>query len=367
MTGGPLATPALRTLPLGTLRPTGWLLERLRLQADGMAGHLDEFWPDVARSGWIGGDAEGWERGPYWLDGITGIAYLLDDDRLKAKVRRWVDHILDHQHPNGWFGPRAGEATYADHDVWPRVIVLKALLQHLDATGDERVVPAALRFLRLLDGMLDEWPLLEWARSRWTDVVWVINQVHDLTCEDWLLPLAAKCKEQGFHWIEYAPPPERVPQATLLAAQERHGGNWMNDDYLSSHVVNVAMGLKAMPVWWRHDASADQQPRLLRLMADLDEYHGQATGVFSGDEHLGGRHPSQGIARHPITDNPFAPTTAPLGVQVRGRRIPWPLEHGAAAAPPSGVASADAPLEDLTLIPYGCTKLRVTELPRTTG
>jgi uncharacterized protein len=112
VTGGPLATAALRTLPLGTLRPTGWLLERLRLQADGMAGHLDEFWPDVARSGWIGGDAEGWERGPYWLDGITGIAYLLDDARLEAKVRRWVDHILEHQHPDGWFGPRAGEATW---------------------------------------------------------------------------------------------------------------------------------------------------------------------------------------------------------------------------------------------------------------
>jgi hypothetical protein len=37
--------------------------------------------------------------------------------------------------------------------------VLKALLQHLDATGDERVVPAAMRFLRLLDVLLDEWPL----------------------------------------------------------------------------------------------------------------------------------------------------------------------------------------------------------------
>ena len=46
----------------------------------------------------------------------------------------------------------------------------------------------------------------------------------------------------------------------MLADQERHGGNWMNDGYLSSHGVNVAMGLKAMPVWWRHDPSADQQP-----------------------------------------------------------------------------------------------------------
>ncbi|TCC47617.1 hypothetical protein E0H75_22900 [Kribbella capetownensis] len=297
LTGPALTEPALRPLPLATLRPQGWLLERLRLQADGMAGHLDEFWPDVARSGWIGGDAEGWERGPYWLDGIVGVAYLLDDERLKGKVQRWVDYILEHQHEDGWFGPRSGEATYADHDTWPRIIVLKALLQHLDATGDPRVVPAALRFLRLLDGMLDEWPLREWARSRWTDVVWVINQLHDLTGEDWLLGLAAKCKEQGFDWFAYAdqlPFTEKVPEATLRAYQAQHDGNWMNDGHLSSHGVNVAMGLKAMPVWQRHDDSVDQQARLLHLIAQLDAYHGQASGLFSCDEHLAGRHPSQG-------------------------------------------------------------------------
>ena len=293
----PQLTPsALRPLPLATLRPRGWLLERLRLQAHGMAGHLDEFWPDIARSGWIGGDAEGWERGPYWLDGITGVAYLLDDERLKAKVRRWVDHILDHQHPDGWFGPRSGEATYADHDVWPRIIVLKALLQHFEVTGDERVIPASLRFLWLLNGLLDEWPLQEWARSRWTDIVWVINQLHDLTGEKWLLPLAAKCKAQGFDWFGYAadlPFRGKVDEATLLAMRDQHDGNWMNDVYLSSHGVNVAMGLKAMPVWWRHDAH-DQQSALLQLIDALDQHHGQPSGLFSCDEHLAGLHPSQG-------------------------------------------------------------------------
>jgi len=66
-TGG-LAEPAFRPLPLGAIRPAGWLQRQLRLQADGLTGHLDEFWPDVARSRWFGGDAEGWERAPYWLD-----------------------------------------------------------------------------------------------------------------------------------------------------------------------------------------------------------------------------------------------------------------------------------------------------------
>ena len=82
-----------KPLPLTSLRPAGWLLHQLQLQANGLAGHLDEFWPDVAQSGWIGGSGEGWERGPYWLDGLVPLAFLLDDARLKAKVQRWTRAI----------------------------------------------------------------------------------------------------------------------------------------------------------------------------------------------------------------------------------------------------------------------------------
>jgi hypothetical protein len=51
-------------LPLRQITPRGWLLAQLQLQADGLTGHLDEFWPSVKDSRWIGGEAEGWERGP---------------------------------------------------------------------------------------------------------------------------------------------------------------------------------------------------------------------------------------------------------------------------------------------------------------
>ena len=89
-----LAALAFEPLPLGPIRPTGWLHSQLRIQADGLSGHLDEFWPDVAESGWIGGSAEGWERGPYWLDGIVPLAHLLHDDALLAKTGHWIDEIL---------------------------------------------------------------------------------------------------------------------------------------------------------------------------------------------------------------------------------------------------------------------------------
>src|SRR5258706_5420715 len=85
---------AFQPLALGGIKPTGWLLEQLKLQGRGLSGHLDEFWPDVSESGWRRGKAEGWERAPYWLDGVVPLAYLTGDVRLKAKVNRWMDYIL---------------------------------------------------------------------------------------------------------------------------------------------------------------------------------------------------------------------------------------------------------------------------------
>ena len=59
--------------------------------------------------------------------------------------------------------------------------------------------------------------------------------------------------------------------------------------------------------------------------------------------------------------------------QARGRRIPgWKIVRGWAgelAASDTGIADPGKPLSDqdteqVTLIPYGCTNIRITEFPR---
>jgi hypothetical protein len=269
---------ALRPLPLGSLEPQGWLQAQLRIQASGLTGHLDEFWPDVQKSGWIGGSSEGWERHPYWLDGFIPLAFLLQDQVLIAKAKRHVDAVLERQQADGWLGPeKSATGNYKPRDPWPVFVMLKALLQYEEATGDPRIVPAMTRYFRVLDDQLSKRPLFEWNRMRWQDGALCVHWLHDRTREPWLLSLAGK---QGFDWRKHF---EDLPFKAKVAKWEHE-----------SHVVNNAMGVKASGVWFRQSGDAGDRAAALVPMESLDRYHGQAAGQFSGDECFAGRMPSQG-------------------------------------------------------------------------
>ncbi|MDQ2800223.1 MAG: glycoside hydrolase family 127 protein [Armatimonadota bacterium] len=238
-------------------------------------------WPSIAQSKWIGGDSEGWERGPYWLDGVVPLEVLLDDENLKAKMQRWTDYILDHQHPDGWLGviedSHAGEGQHV-LDPWPIFVLLKAMTQWQEATGDERIIPAMQRVLRRIDILLDERPLESWAAMRWFELSISLEWLYARTGEAWLLGLSQKTQAQSYDWpahfadFQYT---EKQPQ-------------WE----LENHVVNNAMALKEPALHLPRGADGAETAK--RWIAVLDQYHGQAAGVFSGDESLAGLSPSQG-------------------------------------------------------------------------
>lgn len=283
-----LASLALRPLPLGSLRPRGWLHRQLRIQADGLGGHLHEFWPDVRDSGWVGGKAEGWERGPYWLDGFLPLAFLLDDPRLKKEAVRWMDYVLDHPQEDGWLGPQQAAThkkgpAYRSFDPWPPTVFLKAAIQFHEATGDARVPKVMGRFFRKLDRLLDTQMLFDWNRMRWQDLAWCVHWLYDRTGEPWLVDLAMRLARQGYDWVGM--------MRNFHLRERTETGRWSYE----AHVVNNAMGIKQPGVTCRHTGRVGDGIEAARMMiATLDRYHGQATGVFTGDENLAGLNPSQG-------------------------------------------------------------------------
>tara|TARA_B110001452_G_scaffold54066_1_gene41483 strand:+ start:134 stop:706 length:573 start_codon:yes stop_codon:yes gene_type:complete len=81
----PLTPRVFTPLPVGSVTPKGWLLKQLTLQAEGLSGHLAQFWNDVMNSIWIGGAGDGGlhERTPYWLNGVVPLAFLLKNANVK--------------------------------------------------------------------------------------------------------------------------------------------------------------------------------------------------------------------------------------------------------------------------------------------
>ncbi len=278
-----LANPAFRPLPLGAIRPAGWLARQLRIQADGLSGHLDQFWPDVAQSQWFGGTAEGWERAPYWLDGAIPLAWLLDDAPMKARITGYVDFIVSHQRADGWYAPYPLDAVAKRYDMWAILLANKVLAQYHDATGDARVLDAVLRSLRAMQQGLDRTPLYGWGKFRWYEGLVPIFHAYERTHEAWLLDLARKLRAQGVDFSQlFETEDVRIP------TPRRGLWKW------TKHVVNTAMATKAAAVSWRLDRREADRAFGRRMIDILDRCHGQATGMFSGDECLAGRNPLQG-------------------------------------------------------------------------
>ena len=278
-----LAAVALKPLPLGAIKPTGWLANQLRIQRDGLTGHLDEFWPDVADSQWFGGKAEGWERAPYWMDGAVPLAWILDDAPLKARITKYVDHILEHQRADGWYHVYPEDAVAKRYDMWAILLANKVLVQYHEATGDARVLSAVTRSLRALSTGLDRTPLYDWGRTRWYEGLVAIYYVYERTPEPWLLDLARKMRAQGVDFEAlYATDDMKVP------TPRRGMWKW------TKHVVNAGMSVKASAMSWRLDQRANDRAWPRKMIEFLDRYHGQANGMFSGDETLSGKNPVQG-------------------------------------------------------------------------
>jgi hypothetical protein len=278
-----LAAPAYSPLPLGAIRPTGWLARQLRLQADGLTGHLDQFWPDVADSQWFGGKAEGWERAPYWLDGAIPLAWTLDDAPLKARITTYVNFIVDHQRADGWYAPYPEDAVRKRYDMWAILLANKVLAQYHDATGDPRVLAAVRKSLGAMAGGLDRTPLYDWGKFRWFEGLVSVFYVYERTRDPALLDLARKLRAQGVDF-------EALFATDDLSVPTPRRGLWK----WTKHGVNTAMATKASALGWRLDRRARDRTWSTAMIAFLDRYHGQATGMFSADECLAGKSPLQG-------------------------------------------------------------------------
>lgn len=296
----PLVPNAFDPLPLGSIEPTGWLRNQLEIQARGLSGHLDEFWPDLMPSNaWKGGDGDAWERGPYFADGLLPLAYQLHDPALIQKANSWVEWTLTHQRPDGQIGPASND------DWWPRMVMLKVLTQYQEVTGDPRVVPLMARYFSYELRTLPDRPLRDWGKYRWQDNALTVLWLYNRTGDPKLLDLARLLRTQGFDWkssFEHFP----FTAPTSTASLGLKDNQPIPERAMQAHGVNNAMALKAGPVSYTLSGTPSDRSSLYQQVGELERYHLLPIGLYSGDEHLAGDNPSQGVELCTVVESMFS-------------------------------------------------------------
>lgn len=281
----PLLRKPLMELPLGSIKPKGWLHEMLVRQKNGASGQMDVLYPSVMgkRNGWLGGDGDQWERGPYWIDGLLPLAYILDDDVLKAKVQPW-EWALQSQREDGFFGPEKdypgepGLQRDNSQDWWPRMVVLKILQQYYSATNDKRVVAFMTKYFRYQLNTLPQKPLghwSSWAEFRACDNLQAVYWLYNLTGEDFLLELGHLLHRQSFSFIDMVDRGDLRRPCTI-------------------HCVNLAQGIKEPIIYYQQDTDRKYIDAVKEGFRDIRRFHGQPQGMYGGDEALHGNNPTQG-------------------------------------------------------------------------
>lgn len=272
------------------IKPLGYIKNQLRIQAEGLSGNLDKMWRDIKDSKWIGGDAEGWERVPYWLDGFIPMAYLLEDKDLIKRGKKYIEAILANQKENGWICPCEDE-NIPTYDTWAVQLISKTLLTYYEASADERIPEVLYKVLKnylelLKNGTVK---LFDWGEHRWFETFLAINFVYEKYKEDWLIELGSILKQQGYEPMDCAKL-YKTPLSKVLHP---------------THIVNLSMMLKYEAVS-HHILGNEYQNNAEYLYQTLYNYNGTPVELFTGDEHLAGLSPIHGTELCAVVEQMFS-------------------------------------------------------------
>jgi len=249
-------------LPVGDVKPQGWLLEMLYRQKNGLNGHLGEIsaWLDKENNAWLGtGIDYGWEEVPYWLKGYGNMAYILGDEKMIEETKTWIEAVFKSQREDGYFGPYIEKN--GKPDLWGNMIMLWCLQSYYEYSNDQRVIDLMTDYFKWELALPDDIFLKDyWENSRGGDNLLSVYWLYNLTGDKFLLELAEKIHRNTANWRQ---------RSTLP--------NW--------HNVNIAQGFREPATYYMLSKDSTD------LIASYNVHHlirntfGQVPGgMFGADE-----------------------------------------------------------------------------------
>ncbi len=259
----PLEPSVLIKLPVGDIKPEGWLKEVLIRQSDGLSGHLGEIsaWLQKEDNAWLSPAGEGnwgWEEVPYWLKGYANTGYILGDKEIIDEAMIWIEGVLGSQREDGNFGPfraRKGyitdeerakkEAEIEVQDFWANMIMLYCLRSYYEYSGDKRVIDLMTDYFKYQLSVPDDEflsVLHYWQKIRGGDNLASVIWLYNITGDEFLLDLAEKVHRNTASWYKRGNDFEDVEGYKY----KREGFDWPDwyGDIIDWHNVNIAQGFR---------------------------------------------------------------------------------------------------------------------------
>lgn len=254
---------SLVKLPVGSIKPEGWLKRWLELQRDGLCGQLGSVseWLDKDGNQWLGeGGNHGWEEVPYWLRGYSNLAYLLQDEAMISETKGWIEAVIEGCRDDGFMGP-ANAKENGRYEVWPQMIMLWILQDYFEYTGDKRVLDVMTNYFRFQltqpdDKFLEDY----WENSRGGDNMWSVIWLYNHTGNKELLPLIDQIHRNTADWTGH-------------------------DNFPNWHGVNIAQGIREPATYWLYNREESLLQATYCNQELIREQFGQVPGgMYGADE-----------------------------------------------------------------------------------
>ena len=305
--------PTLTKLPVGSIRPEGWLLRELQL-VNGLQKRLGAISGLTENGAWVQGEAL-----PRYIRGLVLLYGALGDKILLDKAQSFLSSILTGAKEGGDFGPQDKIFGTA------KIEGLKAVYSYYELTGDENALQVLRKFFKNQFNTFSVTPYFYHARARLLEEIPAIEAVFKETDAEWLHDLGEKLRETSNDWFKlasnfkYKSPASRYISSFALKKLKKRIESFTTGDgqnqptpltvekaniewKKSAHQavvettgVNIAKAIKYPCVWGKFIGDKDLKNHSIKLINALDKYHGNILGTFNSDLRLAGRSFNRGV------------------------------------------------------------------------
>jgi hypothetical protein len=302
----PLLKSAYVKLPLGAVKPKGWIYDQLMVQANGLTGHLHDVWDIAHTSSWKGDIGMNVSPEccfprffPRWLEGLIPIAYQLDDQKLKDLSNQYMGYLMS----------LTDSKTQADlrdlAKVAPSTVgwshLGRVLQGYYEATGDKRVIELSKMILDYnlkMRKMTNDSIVSTRAGMLLGYCWWYYNQSGNKETLD----IIERCTRRNIEdWTDYFTnfkDRDKTAKPNYLERPWEHG----------RHGVDVAQAIQYPVAYYLMSKDEKYKNSIFQGLEDLDKYDGQVNGRWNADERMSGLKPTQGTELCIITESIYSLT-----------------------------------------------------------